>query len=176
MDDVTGTQDKASGQLRRMNAVYVAVRMPEIVPIAVEQPVEMYHEATGFLVSGRPDAVEATSIVDTKSGRMRRHNGSQYGVYSRQWRSKGHPIATIVEDYTKRAPLSGVQPIPEKIVYDVARSEQQADTILRRIHRDIEDFKFRGEPDAFMANPRSILCSERFCPAFNTAWCVEHRK
>ncbi|CAO3439801.1 hypothetical protein [Azospirillum argentinense] len=32
-----------------------------------------------------------------------------------------------------------------------------------------------GDPWAFAANPSSKLCSDRFCPAWGTAFCREHQ-
>jgi hypothetical protein len=33
-----------------------------------------------------------------------------------------------------------------------------------------------GDPWAFAANPSSMLCSAKFCPAYGSDFCTEHMK
>lgn len=55
--------------------------------------------------------------------------------------------------------------------------------VLRRVDADLVAFRFAdpergvlpGDPRAFLANPKSELCSDRRCPAWGTTWCCEHR-
>ena len=75
------------------------------------------------------------------------------------------------------------QPPAETHLHDVTGAEVAAMAVLRRIDADIRAFRFGdpergvapGEPWAFLANPMSKLCSDRWCPAWGTSWCREHR-
>ena len=63
----------------------------------------------------------------------------------------------------------------------VAQAETAASNILRHIAGDLETFRngdpvrriLPGDPWAFQANPSSILCSPKYCPAFGTTFCHE---
>jgi len=63
----------------------------------------------------------------------------------------------------------------------IAPAETAATNIIRHIEGDLRTFRegdparriLPGDPWSFVANPASILCSPKYCPAFGTQFCRE---
>jgi hypothetical protein len=85
-------------------------------------------------------------------------------------------------DYIARVPAKKPQPDVQVIAYDLAACETAAVAVLAHIESDIRTFRegnpaLRMQPGdawAFPANPASKLCSQKWCPAFNSNFCREH--
>jgi hypothetical protein len=157
-----------------------------IEPVIVEERLEAQVEP-GLTLAGHPDvvAVEPDAVHDLKTGIRRPANPApQIGGYSLLSRSHGMKIEHATIDYIKRVPISQPQPGSMSIEYEVAAAETAASNILRAIVRDLDTFlhgddqrRIRpGDPWAFQANPSSILCSARWCPAHGTSFCREGRE
>ncbi len=192
------TQNPATAeeQIISMTQAYHRVVVPKISPILVEERLEA-EVRPGLILSGKPDIVarEPGTIHDTKSGaRTPRSFSPQLGGYSLLVRSKA-----ILEDVTRgtinfvqRVRLGGktnrAQPDPIEEAVDIAHAEVAATRIIHHIAEDLRVFRegderlgiLPGDPWAFTANPNSILCGERYCPAFGGkgphAFCHEWRK
>jgi len=175
-DDVTPDRDTAQHQVRRQYRVYKDAVIDQVEPMMIEQQLEAVRPS-GLIVRGRTDLVVAAplDLRDLKTGKMKRANGAQYGTYTLLLRSNGTPVSGIVEDYVPRVGRRASQPYPEAIRYDVAASERQSETIIRRIEADMAAFQASGDSSVFLANPNSMLCSPRYCPAHGTAFCRAHR-
>jgi hypothetical protein len=86
-------------------------------------------------------------------------------------------------DYVKRVAVTQPQPDPVAIARNIAAAESAASNIMRTIARDMRVFLHGdaerrispGDPWAFQANPSSILCSAKWCPAHGTSFCHEGR-
>ena len=174
-DQVTPAQPHAEKQILRLVWSYRDHWAPNLKPKSVEQRLDARHP-TGLKISGQQDLVveDPAKLRDYKTGRVRRANGAQYGGYTRILRSHGQPVEAICEDYHKRMPLTKVQEPPVEIVYDVAACEQQTEIIIRSIARDLAEFRESGDTASFVANPRSMLCSNKYCGAWGTPWCTAH--
>ncbi|MEI6283433.1 MAG: hypothetical protein WCP82_12085, partial [Alphaproteobacteria bacterium] len=59
--------------------------------------------------------------------------------------------------------------------YPVASCEQAARTVLNRIDIAVQAFKRAGDAWSFIPNPSSMLCADRFCPAWGTDFCKLHK-
>ena len=175
-DDTTPDRNTAQHQIRRQYRVYREAVIEKVEPLVIEGQVEAVRPS-GVIVSGRTDLVIAAPVVlrDLKTGRAKRANGAQYGTYSRLLRSNGTPVTALIEDYVARVAKGASQPHPEEIPYDIAASEAQSEAILRRIESDLRAFSATGEAEVFLANPNSMLCSARYCPAHGTGFCQVHR-
>ena len=169
----------AEKQVVRQHHSYRNTVGKRIQPAAVEQRLEATHDATGFVLSGQQDVVITTDeaeLRDLKTGTVCRANGPQYGGYAMLLRAHGTPLLSIIEDYVKRARIKDPQPDPVEIKYDLERSMTVAASILRRIKQDLDTFMATANPLAFLANPNSMLCSAKWCPAHGTEFCKEHAK
>lgn len=133
---------------------------------------------SGAEVSGQVDIVvdSELSLDDIKTGKQSRNNAPQYGSYTRLLRAHGVPVQGIKEHYVPRVPLKQDQPPPVTIRYDMQKAEAASELIMVRIERDVSAWRETGSPDAFLPNPGSVLCSDRFCGAWGTAWCPLSKK
>lgn len=180
-DATTANLNTAQKQTIRQVKAYRFYTAPHVEPLAVEQRIEAEF-APGFISSGQADLLAGDVIHDLKTGVQRRANAAQYGNYSLLHRTKrpefpeGGVVNGIVEDYVKRVALKHEQPAPEQHKYDVVAAENLAWATLNRIREDILRFRENGDPMAFMPNAMSQMCSDKYCPAFNTPFCIHHKK
>jgi hypothetical protein len=83
-----------------------------------------------------------------------------------------------------RVPVTKPQPDPVQFEVLIDPAETAASNILRSISRDIDTFRngdperrtLPGDPWAFLANPSSMLCGAKWCPAHGTGFCHEGRE
>ncbi|MCL1826436.1 MAG: PD-(D/E)XK nuclease family protein [Candidatus Cloacimonetes bacterium] len=176
-DDTTPNIDVAKMQIERMAKAYIEGIGKFIEPVAVELNVsaEINDE---WQVTGHIDLVcqgkTGVYIRDLKTGAVVRSHHAQLGAYSLLYRSEYPDIKVegIAIDFVKRIPKTRSQETPKTTEYDVHLSEQTAYATINRIIRNFADFqKDTKNVNAFAENPMSLLCSERFCPAFSTAFC-----
>lgn len=172
-DDCSPNLNTAQQQVLRQTAVYRTQVASKIVPLMVETRLEA--KIGSATVTGQVDAYVADGLRDLKTGRHRRINGFQYGLYSLLHEAHRHPVQSIVEDFVPRAPLRKPQPPAEQHAYDVAESERAAMAIVRRMTADLRSFRLTADPWSFIANPLSMLCSDKYCPAWGTDFCTVHK-
>lgn len=174
---------QAEAQTIAMASSYHRIVAPTVEPIAVEERLEAAI-APGLLLTGQPDVVcrEPAQVRDLKSGARRPgSNTPQLGGYSLLARSNGIDIDSAAIDFVQRVAVNKPQPDPVTNPVAIAPAETAATNIIRHIAGDLATFR-KGDPErrirpgdpwAFMANPSSILCSPRYCPAFGTDFCHE---
>jgi hypothetical protein len=152
-------------------------------PIIVEERLEAEVEP-GLILSGQPDIVarEPHGLRDLKTGaRPPSSFAPQLGGYSLLARSHNLDIQNAAIDFVQRVRINKPQPDPVSKTVAVATAETAASNILRHIAGDLDTFRhgdpvrriLPGDPWAFQANPASILCSPKYCPAFGTEFCKE---
>lgn len=180
---VTHNAREATAQTITMSLAYHRVVAPLVHPIIIEERLEAEVEP-GIILSGQPDVIarEPHAVRDLKSGTRRSgSNAPQLGGYSLLARSHNLDIASAAIDFVQRVRTNKPQPEPVTSTVAVEPAETAASNILRTIARDLDTFRNGdperrirpGDPWAFMANPSSILCSERYCPAYGTTFCHE---
>lgn len=176
-DDATPNLSTAEKQVRRMVAVYHVAVAPTVRPVAVEEHLEA--KVTNTLrISGHLDITEEhglETIRDLKTGIHQRPNHPQYGGYSLLRRAHGHKVSRFIEDYVPRGSIERPQRQPVATEYPVATCEQAARAALSRIDTMLQAFAKNGDPWVSLPNPSSMLCSDRFCPAWGTAFCKAHK-
>ena len=182
-DATTQNYPTAQKQVARMVKTYRRTLAVEITPISVEEELEV-KLGGGFILLGHTDALarEFRRLRDLKTGTTQRANGSQYGAYGLLLRTLGRQIDQIVEDYLERVPLDHAQPDPVSTILPFVEPQQRAYEVIEGIRGSVAEFERRLRDDAprppelaFRANPMSVLCSEKFCPAFNTSFCKAHK-
>lgn len=180
---MTHSPREAQQQLRSMVRAYHQVVAPTIEPIIIEERLEAEVEP-GIVLSGQPDVVarEPHRVRDLKSGARRPgSNAPQLGGYSLLARSHGLDIESASIDFIRRVRITTPQPDPVSNPVAVAPAETAAANILRHMAGDLVTFRhgdparriLPGDPWAFVANPSSILCSAKWCPAYGTEFCHE---
>ena len=189
-DTTTATRADALRQVISMTRLYYHKVAPNIQPVLVEKRLEA-EVSEGIILAGSPDvvAIEPGQIDDLKTGaRDPGNHNPQIGAYSLLARSAGIDIQQGAIDFIKRVPVSKPQPDPVRIVAPLAIAEQTAMNVLRHIVDDVRVFREgddrlglkAGDPAAFLANPHSRLCGEKYCPFWGItgqyAFCNEWRK
>lgn len=182
-DDTTPNHNTAVLQVRHMVGAYRLHLAPKLKPIKVETRLRVDLD-DGFILSGQSDLVtiEPGNVRDTKTGAMQRTHYGQLGGYSLNERTHGQIVDRVTVDFIQRVSLKKPQPVPVSTEYDPRLAEEVAMSTIRRIKADVTEFRRRvvtgdGAPEnAFLANPNSALCSAKYCQAWGTAYCREHRK
>ena len=184
-DNETPEMNTAEKQVIRMTRVYREHVAPDVHPILVEDQFEA-EVKPGLVLTGRADLVarEPELVDDLKTGKMLGSHRPQIGGYSLLARSRFEPIdikkARI--DFIQRVALHKPQP-PVRVEHiPVQPAETAALNIVMTIDADLRAFRdgdperrlVPGDPWAFLANPNSKLCSDRWCEAWGTDFCREH--
>lgn len=183
-DDTTPNGATAEIQIERLTLAYRLGVARHLEPAAVEQAWEV-DAGGGFVLTGHCDVVTVAGVVrDLKTGALARPYQAQLGAYSLLARSQDPPVRVsgVAVDFIRRTPKSKPQEPPVSETYDQDACERAAWSIIERIRADISEFRRRvvagDEPlaEAFLANPMSMMCRPRFCPAHGTHWCDLGRK
>lgn len=183
---VTQNPNDAQNQVVRMSRAYHYSVAPEIEPIMVEERLSA-EISQGLVLSGQPDLIarEPNRIVDLKTGTQAGNFNAQLGGYSLIARSNQIDIDEAAIDFVQRASMKKPQPEPVHRPAPIAIAEQTAANVVRHIAEDLRVFRegaperrlLPGDPAAFLANPNSMLCGDKYCPAHSTGpngWCREH--
>ena len=183
-DDTSPRSDDAHQQIRSLTREVARSVVPAIEPVAVEElmearfPVsdELTERGVEVIVSGHADALQAGVGDDLKTGVWKPSSFIQYGLYALLARTtKGLPIQRFFEHWVPRVPKRTPQPEPEVKEIDVPRAERAATAMVNRIVDDATAFLATEDPESFMPNPQSMLCSEKWCSAHSTDFCMVHR-
>lgn len=172
-DATTPNLSTAQRQVSRQYKVYRRDIAEKIFPISVERRIEV-PTRRGNVLSGQVD-VMTDGLRDLKTGTVRRANHSQYGSYSLLRRSEGAAVPYIIEDFVQRVKIDDEQPAPIEVGYEPAMCEKIAARVVLDIETKYEAFVASGDPMEFSANPNSMLCAARWCPAHGTEFCKEGR-
>lgn len=184
-DKATENMNDAQKQTLRMLTAYRLGVMPNINPVAVERRLEA-DLGDGFMLSGQSDlqTLQPGDIRDTKTGTIARMHFAQIGSYSllARTRHKELPVTELHVDFIPRVSMKKPQPAPIVEEYDQSVAEHAAQATIDHIKTAVAEFRRRvtsgdAPPEnAFLANPSSMLCSAKWCPAHGTNFCREHKK
>jgi hypothetical protein len=176
-DDTTQNRNTAQQQIIRM-AKSAAVLWERLDPLAVEVELEA-DLGGGFKLTGHCDLITTDGWVrDLKTGAMVRPYFHQLGGYSLLVRSKAllPAVNGLAIDFIKRTPLRRPQDAPVEQSYPVPACERAAYAVIQRIKREVVEFQGSGNPEVFVANPLSMMCTPKYCPAFGTGFCELTRR
>lgn len=182
-DRETPNLNDGEQQVIRMARVYREQVCPQIEPLIVEERLEAQVSPL-IALSGQADVIarEPGKILDLKTGKKKGNHNAQLGAYSLLARTQGLDITEAATDFIQRVPLKKPQPGHIRDERAIATVESAAINTMRHIEGDLTVFRegnvlmnvMPGDPWAFQANPSSILCSRKWCPAFGTEFCREH--
>lgn len=184
-DSATASMSEGQEQVRRMLRVFRYGLLPNIEPIAVERRLEA-NVGDDFILSGQSDlqTLQPGTIDDHKTGTISRQHYAQMGSYSMLARTAHpeFPIKKLRVNFIPRVSLKKPQPEPVIDEYDLVAAENAAQATIDHIKIATKEFRRRiDEGDAppehaFLANPASMLCSQKWCSAWGTDFCKEHKK
>lgn len=180
----THNRMQAEFQVLVMTLTYHQIIAPQINAVQIEERLEA-EIGPGLILSGQPDIIarEPNKIRDLKTGLRQSSHAPQIGGYSLLARSNNLPIEQGVIDFIRRVPLSKPQPDPVTTEVRIGQAETAAAAIVGNITNSLDTFRhgdaqrniMPGDPWAFIANPSSMLCSAKWCPAHGTEFCREGR-
>lgn len=181
-DTMTTSAAEAERQVVGMAREYQNAILPQITPVAVEEQLEA-ETPFGLVLTGRSDILareDGGRLRDLKTSKRRGSHRAQIGSYTLLAKANGFEVATACEDWIQRGSAKKPQAPARTFEHDVLSAESTTMNVLRHIAHDIAVFRegdehtLPGDPAAFLANPSSILCSAKFCPAWGSDWCREH--
>lgn len=184
-DRETPASNVAEQQIVGMVSAYQKNVACDIEPLIVEERLEA-DTGFGLILSGQSDVLarEPGKLRDLKTGKRQGVHTPQIGAYSLLSKSNGLQVDTACVDFIQRVSAKKPQPDPVITPYNLAQAEHAAVNILRHIHADLKVFRegdaemriLPGDAWAFAANPSSMLCSAKYCPAHGSTFCNEHKK
>lgn len=171
-DDTTPSMNAAIVQLKRQVQAYMpmaAVLDPKAVELALKADV-----GDGFVLAGHIDIIERNGAIrDEKYGAREGQYWLQLGGYGLLATSAGHEVGSLNVDWIPRVGKTKHQPPVTTTQYDVQQSQIDAYQVIQRIKADVQ--QFRRDPDrlyqSFPANPMSMMCTDKYCPAHGTEFC-----
>lgn len=168
-DATTASQDDAKRQISEIQKAHHSLLLPEIKPRLIEE--RMFADlGDGFVLSGQADVITMDyTCRDLKTG-LEKNYMAQVGAYSILSRSNAEPVEKVMLDYVSRA-KKGKPVNPFTVELDRKTCEKSAIIVINRLKSDYKRFLKSGNPVAFQANPCSMLCSDKFCPAYGTKLC-----
>ena len=174
-DDTTPNTLTARAQIERLTAAYLPV-VEEREPVLIEEP----FKATvggGWTLTGQIDLYDAQNeLDDLKTGALARPYIQQVGGYTMLLEANGHEVKKAGTTFLKRARVAKPQPAPVRTYFDLEPARRSAWAVIQEIRRDMEAFAEKGDPYKLPANPMSLMCSEKYCPAWGTEFCKVHLK
>lgn len=179
-DDTTPNANTAQQQIRSLISAYINGPGKTVTPLRMADgtpAVELALQAdagNGWTLTGTLDLAEGFGVRDYKTGALSRPYHGQLGGYALLALSNKivPKIKTLAIDFCKRAGKTKPQPPCETQVYPVQLSMDYALGIITRVKRDWAEYKQDGNLEiAFQANPCSMMCSEKYCPAYGTDFC-----
>jgi hypothetical protein len=173
-DGTTAAPSVAEQQIIILAREYYNSVFPEIEPIAIEQSLSAFIGSEGaFKLTGHPDVIERRRIRDIKTGRHGHNCHAQLGAYTLLAAANdiGEPPDELVVDHLPRKTPNKPYPGIGIFRYDADACTAEARAVLKIIMIQIRDLRNEKTPDVVPANPSSILCSEKFCPAYGTDFC-----
>jgi hypothetical protein len=173
-DNTTQSRLDAESQIARLTNSFAQ----EILPRVTVSATEAYREASllGATITGHVDLrTDRQAIMDWKFGAIARHYHGQVGTYSLLDKSAGLRPERLAVGWLPRVGPKKAYPGAKIIPYDVDVCERAAAATIGRIIDDCRRYQASQDPYVFPANRSSMLCSERYCSAFGTAWCEESK-
>lgn len=180
-DESARNANEGDQHIIRMTKMYRHRLVKEINPLSIEERLEASFE--GVIISGQKDVLtrEPNDLRDLKTGKAKTSHAAQLGAYSLIERSHGREVMGVKEDFLQRVSLRRPQPEPVTLTYDIGTAENLALEVIEQIQSDVAEFQERlstgrrPPENAFRPNPSSMLCSDKYCPAWGTNFCRAHR-
>lgn len=169
-DSVTPNNNHAEEQLQILVQSYYHEIAPKLNVDGLKTEKGKKAQLGDALITGTLDFCTPRDIRDLKTGREASFI-AQLGGYSLLDKSNGGTAAIVAVDFTPRVHIAKPYPGAKTIVYDKAIAESTAYNIIKKIVRDAGEFIETGDPWAFSANPKSMLCGPKYCSCYKTSFC-----
>lgn len=174
-DDTTPNTQAARRQIESLTTAYLPI-VEVREPLLVEEELKAA-AGNGWTLTGTVDLFDADGVLDDlKTGVLPRPYIQQVGGYAMLLEANGHEVTGAGITFIKRVRVGKPQPAPVRTAFDLEPARRSAWAAVQEIRRDVEAFAERGDPYQLRANPMSLMCSEKYCPAWGTDFCNVHLK
>lgn len=175
-DRTTPDRNAAEGAARKIIRAYrgdvPAWRRPELIEAKLAARIR-----DGWYLTGHTDLFTEPdrACEDLKTGVRPPEPIHQIGAYSLMLVASGRPVNKARMTWVRRVGQKTEQPPPMTVGYDVGLAMRLARTAVGDISAKVDRFRNATAPDPllFRANPSSVLCGAKYCPAFGSAFCPE---
>ena len=176
-DATTPRLATAEKQIASLIRAYL-LRLKDVEPVLIEQDFKAtVPNCDGWELTGRLDLYTADKVIDDlKTGALPRPYIYQLGGYALLMDANGYEVRGVGTTFVKRVGITKPQPEPVPAPYDLDTALKCAWAAIQEIRRDVEAFAETGNPYTLRANPMSMMCSQKYCPAWGTAFCTVHQK
>jgi hypothetical protein len=176
-DNNTVSNNEAEQQIITAVKSFVYEVTPLIKPRICER--QYYSVADQeFEFTGSADLIDQTDFVDDiKGGARSRPYHAQLGGYALlkkangDGETKGCRVWHMPRISTKKS-----YPGAQLHEYDVKLCILSASYTIKQIKSNVKSFLYTKSSWAFPANPLSMMCSDKYCPAWGTEFCEFNRK
>jgi hypothetical protein len=172
-DTATPNVSIAERQIRDLTRIWFNSFYPATDPAEVEKPLS-YTFDDQFEFTGTPDVIERSNVIsDYKFGAIPRKYQAQLGAYAYLAKYTGVIRSVPKTLKTIWIPRGKEGRINEPVVFEYKPSLciHMASDVTRVIIAQLTAFTESGKPESFPANPMSMLCGNKYCRAFGSAWC-----
>lgn len=170
-DTVTANLNDAEKQISVMLDAFGKQVLPSITDV-IGTEIAREASAFGFSITGHSDLETITSIDDLKFGARCRPYHGQIGQYSLTRNANGVQPAKLSRlIWGPRTSVKKTFPGFTFIDYDIRQCEKIAWATIQHIKMHVEAFEKTGNQMSFPANPMSMMCTDKYCPAWGTRWC-----
>lgn len=177
LDATTPNQEIAVRQIERPVFYYHAEVLPTVKPKLVEQQL-LADIGDDFETGGTLDLLTEDGIIDdlkNEKATNASHVG-QLGSYGLVARTHGHDVKVLRARRIKRQSEKAMredEPVMDLIEYPIDVAERMAWNTIQQIKRNVIAFREDANHEVFTANPMSIMCGPKYCPAWGTTFCPE---
>lgn len=169
-DGVTPNNNDAEDQIQTLARSYYYEIAPRIDAQGVVTEHKLKARCGDAEITGTLDLDLPETVRDLKTGRYASFV-AQVGGYSLLKRSNHSLPKGLFIDYLPRTRVDKPYPGASSIEYPLPLAENTAMNIIKKIIRDVKEFEETGDPWAFSANPKSMLCNPKYCSCYGSKFC-----
>lgn len=179
-DETTSSRNDAEKQVQRVGTDFIHTVLPQVAPNIIEckdRENALVQRAAlignDVMITMHPDLETVdNTIEDWKFGKLFPYCIPQLGGYSLGKQSNGSAKPDKLRMWhLPRVSLKKTYPGAQVYKYDVALCEKAAFAAILLIVSQVRKFQQSNNAWAFPANPMSMLCSDKYCPAWGTNFC-----
>lgn len=164
-DATSPNQNNSEKQIQTLTRSYYHEVQPKIKPTGVEVALTA-NIGDGFILSGHIDLIAGDIIRDLKTGTRISDCQAQLGGYSLLEKSNHKTnIKQTIMDFLPRVTIDKPYPGAKEIYYDPGMAERVAHNVTMRMKLEVQNFLQTKEAWRIPANPMSIICGPKYCPA-----------
>jgi len=174
-DDRTKNAITGEAQIKSL-AKAMAPHLTDLKPVLLEQKLTAGLR-NGWKLTGHPDIYEETRrLTDYKTGKPWAYK-SQMGAYTLLLEAHEFTVEEARVLFVPRVGPRTPQPPPSVKAWkgiELRWMKAAAYETLGRMTIQVEQFEESSDPLVIPANPMSMMCGPKYCPAWGTEFCREH--